>query len=399
MDSKTVEAAKTIHDFTTMTTRCYCKGKRTILYATEDFNEEEVDLFRPYYPELKRFKSPVGCITTPNDFYFGFINFCDEYLILGPVTDELKQDKILSNIAARIDPSGKNHDIIVRSLENSPKISVYSLLSMLTSTYKLMAFQGDSAITSRNGDLYSSVVDVTFYDSLSNKTSLRQVSMESVFEGIIESGDVKAMRGWFKNNPIFHFSIDITGDALRDARACFILCTSLYAKAANKGGLDRSYSLQIQLNAIRAMERMTDISDILLLQSNIAMEYTREVSLVKARPTNTKLIKDAISIIQRNLYGTIKVEEIANELFVSRGHLSKAFHREMGVTISTFIIDQKINEAKRLLRYSDQSLSQISATLKFSSQSHFTKAFKANTGQTPKQFRNESTSLISDEIE
>ena len=393
MGAKTAEAAKTIHDFTSMTTRCYRRGERTILYSTEDMSDDALDSFRPYYPELKQFKSPVGCITTPTGFYFGFIRDMDEYLILGPVTDEEKTIEDLTAVAYRIDPTGKYKERLIKLLQDSPNMSIYSLLSMLTSTYKLINFREDARLDIGNESLYSSVVDVTFYNMISNKISMKQTSMESVFEGIIEDGNVQAMENWFRDNPIFHFSISITGDPLRDAKDCFILCTSLYAKAAHRGGLDRSYSLQLQLNAIRAMEKLTNEDEILMLQSNMAMEFTREVADFKAQHAKTKLVKDAVNMIQRNLYGTIKVEEIADSLFVSRGHLSKVFHKEMGTTISDFMISQKINEAKRMLRFSPTTLSHISDQLGFSSQSHFTKAFKKQTGMTPKQFRNSNHDL------
>ena len=57
------------------------------------------------------------------------------------------------------------------------------------------------------------------------------------------------------------------------------------------------------------------------------------------------------------------------------------------MTLTDFILREKIEEAKRLLRYSDKSLSLIANYLGFSSQSHFTKTFKKYAQKTPKQYR------------
>ncbi len=46
-----------------------------------------------------------------------------------------------------------------------------------------------------------------------------------------------------------------------------------------------------------------------------------------------------------------------------------------------------VQEAKRLLRYSDNSIAEIAFALDFSDASHFVKYFKRHSGQTPKAFR------------
>jgi len=57
------------------------------------------------------------------------------------------------------------------------------------------------------------------------------------------------------------------------------------------------------------------------------------------------------------------------------------------MTVNTFITERKIDEAKRLLETSNQTVSQISAFLGFSSQSYFQNVFKKSTGMTPAKYR------------
>jgi AraC-like DNA-binding protein len=78
---------------------------------------------------------------------------------------------------------------------------------------------------------------------------------------------------------------------------------------------------------------------------------------------------------------------MAKEFFLSRAHFSTKFKAETGITLTDFILNEKTEEAKHLLRYSNKSLSAISAYLGFSSLSHFTRVFKKYSDITPKEYR------------
>ena len=55
--------------------------------------------------------------------------------------------------------------------------------------------------------------------------------------------------------------------------------------------------------------------------------------------------------------------------------------------LTDFILKEKTEEAKRLLRYSDKPLTAIGAYLGFSSASHFSRVFKAYVDTTPREYR------------
>ena len=58
-----------------------------------------------------------------------------------------------------------------------------------------------------------------------------------------------------------------------------------------------------------------------------------------------------------------------------------------GETLTDFILKEKTEEAKRLLRYSDKSFTAIGSYLGFSSLGHFSQVFKKYTGRTPTEYR------------
>ena len=79
----------------------------------------------------------------------------------------------------------------------------------------------------------------------------------------------------------------------------------------------------------------------------------------------------------------ICIEKMAEEFYLSRPYLSAKFKQETGRTLTDFILSEKTEEAKRLIRYTDKSLSVISSYLGFSSQSHFSRVFRRYAGSNP----------------
>ena len=90
----------------------------------------------------------------------------------------------------------------------------------------------------------------------------------------------------------------------------------------------------------------------------------------------------------------ITAEKIAEDLFLNRSYLSRKFKEETGETLTDFILKEKTEEAKRLLRYSDKSLTAIGSYLGFSSASHFSRVFKTYVGSTPSEYREKHQWLV-----
>ena len=117
------------------------------------------------------------------------------------------------------------------------------------------------------------------------------------------------------------------------------------------------------------------------------LEFTEQVEKLRRGRHATKLALDVANYVRHHLSEPISVERMAEAFFLSRPHLSAKFKRETGVTLTDFILNEKTEEAKRLLRYSDKSQAAISSYLGFSSQAHFARTFKKYAGMTPNEYR------------
>lgn len=82
----------------------------------------------------------------------------------------------------------------------------------------------------------------------------------------------------------------------------------------------------------------------------------------------------------------ISLEELAQQVGLSRYAIIRLFKANVGLTPHAFQINLKINQARAQLKQGIP-LVELAVNLGFSDQSHFHKAFKAHTGITPRQFQ------------
>ena len=91
--------------------------------------------------------------------------------------------------------------------------------------------------------------------------------------------------------------------------------------------------------------------------------------------------------IKNHYTESIKVGDIADIYNINRNYLFRIFKKKHGVSIKSYIMLLKVEEAKQLLLNTDMSFSQISEHLGFLNYSTFLRLFKSQTGKTPGEYR------------
>ena len=120
---------------------------------------------------------------------------------------------------------------------------------------------------------------------------------------------------------------------------------------------------------------------------DLAREYALRVSyILKEKKYSPRLVR-MMTYIKEHLGEKIELATIAEHVNVSRTYASAIFKEELGITISDFILQERILEAERMLRETDLSVADISGRLAFCSQSYFTKRFTETKGLTPLEYR------------
>ena len=83
----------------------------------------------------------------------------------------------------------------------------------------------------------------------------------------------------------------------------------------------------------------------------------------------------------------IRLETVSSHFNYSMEHVSRSFHKELGISYREYCSAVKMKKAARLLRNEDISTREIALTLGYSDESSFIRAFKRSYGITPKAFR------------
>ncbi|MEO1389917.1 MAG: AraC family transcriptional regulator [Cyanobacteria bacterium J06634_6] len=97
--------------------------------------------------------------------------------------------------------------------------------------------------------------------------------------------------------------------------------------------------------------------------------------------------QQAIAYIHDHLGQDISLNAIATYLEMSQYHFCRWFKQVMGTPPYEYVIQQRVEHAKRLLKDKKLTLADIALQCGFNSQSHLIRHFKKQTGLTPKQYR------------
>lgn len=100
-----------------------------------------------------------------------------------------------------------------------------------------------------------------------------------------------------------------------------------------------------------------------------------------------KKLQQVISYVQVNLERSVSLSELAKVVQLSPSRFARGFKQTTGISPHQYILECKIERAKELLKNPLLSIADISYTLSFSSQSHFTTVFRRFTGITPNTYR------------
>ncbi len=94
-----------------------------------------------------------------------------------------------------------------------------------------------------------------------------------------------------------------------------------------------------------------------------------------------------LDYIQAHLDHDLRLSALSEAAAMSPFHFNRAFRQSVGQSPHHYVLGQRIERAKSLLRSSELTIGQISLSMGFVRQNHFARVFQSATGLTPTQFR------------
>ena len=102
---------------------------------------------------------------------------------------------------------------------------------------------------------------------------------------------------------------------------------------------------------------------------------------------SSNLVSKAEALMQARLYSSLQLQDIAQELSVTRYVLADAFQAQRGCSLGAYVRDLRLQAARRLLEETNRSIGDIAYETGFADQSHLTRCFRRHFGITPARFR------------
>lgn len=357
--------------------------------------ERPLPLYGKILEQARGFSGACQVVSTEELGLYGLVEAGAQTLLLGPVFSQPVTEKMVSAFARQNGIGNRDWSVLYWLLAGVPRYTYnqfYNLLRFLDLTLngrvppEGAGIPREIAAASQSETVKARLAMRSPYEERRHET----FRVESMILATVRDGDVEALEHLLETlGKVANLREgQVAQSPLRQAKNIFLGLVCMVGKtAAIPGGMDdeEAYSL-IDLYS-QECEQATTVEAVKLLQYNMLLDFTQRVAREKLPPHLSPEIAQCVQFLRGHLFGTVGIDEAAGWVGKSRAWLTRKFKEEMGQSFGEFQSYLRTQEAKRLLRYTDISLSEIAGMLGFSSQAYFHSFFKKAVGMTPSEFR------------
>ena len=213
------------------------------------------------------------------------------------------------------------------------------------------------------------------------------LDVERRFYDSVRRGDTKSV--WELYRPLGGEGFGVlSSDKLLNLKYHMVVAIAFITRYCVDGGMDFETAFSMSDLVIRDLDSCTTQEQVQRLHKDAIGEFTNRMSIIANKPVPySQPVLRAMEFIFANLNRPFTISEMSGKIGVTSSYLSRLFHRETGCTLQAYILKKRVEEAAKMLLYSEYGAADIAQFLAFSSHSHFISAFKKEYGLTPRQYR------------
>ena len=396
--------ARALASLSNIPVRVYHEGNLVTSFSTVPFSPDPVNM---HLTDILAQEKPVNMYVTKHLQFYGAIKIDDHFYILGPIGKIPLDDAALTEILFQLgEPRERIPELRAYLAEIPTDFEIVRFAQILCDVNNIISSTplSPSEIDLLNFD-DNGTISKSVYENLQRDTgddfdeerdpSLVPASIKQAYEFeknlmfAISHGKIEQVEAMKKQTVPVGRLADDNNRQMKNQSICSAVLAS---RAAINGGLDVRTAYALCDIYIQRIERAHSFKEIAAISLEIIMDFTTRVNDLSYGEGTSPIIARVIQYISHNINQRIYADDIADALNINRPYLSSKFKKETGMTLTDYIMQQKIVEAQRLIRYTDKTLSEISNYLDFSSQSYFQRQFKKFTGMTPYQLKKKSES-------
>ena len=229
---------------------------------------------------------------------------------------------------------------------------------------------------------------------VNQEMALRHRGLEPEFDfyDAIATGNLDAV----KENCKKKMFVDMNGvgklsrDPLRNMKYHFVVTAAMIVRYCVHNGMSQEKAYSLSDFYILKADETTGIEELNRIHDEMCIDICSQMKEIRKQQILSKPIVLCMDYIYSHIHYRITIEELAQHLNISTSYLSRLFKKEMGIHVSEYINELKIEQAKNMLQYSDLKIIDIANYRSYSSQSHFIQVFQKITGLTPHKFRQQN---------
>lgn len=105
------------------------------------------------------------------------------------------------------------------------------------------------------------------------------------------------------------------------------------------------------------------------------------------RPAYSPYVYTAEQILRRSLNAEISLDQLAEQVGISKYHLIRCFKENVGASPMHYLMELRLQDACRMLAVEGLSVDEVSERLQFCSAKYFSSAFQKKMGVSPSKYR------------